>query len=171
MRLYILRHGEAASPTGGGESTLTAQGRLQAVQAAGLVAQEQPPTLILHSPRLRALQTMAALVAAMPGVNCEMSSALLPEGSAGAVENLLANREHDSIALVSHLPLVAALVGWFSSGDSADFRLPGFSPAGLVAMDVEIPARGCGAICYHAFSPDHIRYDHPRTETTTGDQL
>ena len=166
MRLYILRHGEAGTPASGGEKALTELGSWQAQQATALLADEQPPQLILHSPKLRAVQTMQRVAAEIPGRACEPASALLPESNPGAVEDLLKVHGQASILLVSHLPLVAELVAWFTSGDSSDYPLPGYSPAGLVALDMEpVAARGCGVIAYHAFAPDYQRVDISRGGT------
>ncbi|MCZ6830519.1 MAG: phosphohistidine phosphatase SixA [Gammaproteobacteria bacterium] len=156
MRLYILRHGEAATPANGGASALTALGRSQASKVASLLAEDQSPQLILHSPKLRAVQTMEEVRSAVPGASCEVAPALAPESSPTAVEELLAAHDQGSILLISHLPLVAGLVAWFCSGDSRDFPLPGYSPAGLVALDMEPAARGCGIIAYTAFGPDYV---------------
>jgi phosphohistidine phosphatase len=160
MRLYILRHGEAATPPGGGEKALTDSGIWQADQAAALLAGDLRPQLVLHSPKLRALQTMQRVVAAIPGTICEETSALLPEGNTRMVEELLATYRQATILLVSHLPLVAELVAWFTSGERGNYPLPGYSPAGLVALEMEpLAARGCGIISWHAFGPDYSRYD------------
>jgi len=160
MRLYIMRHGEAAAPPGGGEQALTVPGIWQADQVAALLAGDPAPQLVLHSPKLRALQTMQRVAAAIPGIVCEETAALLPEGHPHAVEELLATHQQASILLVSHLPLVAELVAWFTSGALGNYPLPGYSPAGLVALDMEpFAARGCGVMDWHAFGPDYSRYD------------
>jgi phosphohistidine phosphatase len=157
-----MRHGEAATPAGGGEKALTDTGRRQASQSAALLAPAQSPQLVLHSPKLRAVQTMEQvrqhLDTAIPGLVCEETSTLLPQSNPQAVEDMLSGREQDCILLVSHLPLVAELVAWFSSGERGAYPLPGYSPAGLVALECDpVAARGCGAIAWYAFGPDYLR--------------
>lgn len=153
MRIYILRHGEAARADGADEQALTVSGREQ-VAAAGAVLQQLPqPEVIVHSPKLRARQTAALVSAVLPAVPLQESAELVPESSPARVEHLLHSLGADCVLLVSHLPLVANLVGWFRSGEASDFDLPGYPPAGLVALDFEVPARGCATQAFYAWPP------------------
>ena len=53
------------------------------------------------------------------------------------------------------MPLVAYLVGWFTSGDYSDYPLPGYPEAGIVALDMEPPGQGMASIAWYAFPPDY----------------
>ena len=72
MELYLLRHGESVNNTLPEDRhipdpELTDRGRTQAEQLARAVA-PLAPHCVISSPLLRALQTAAPLVAALPGV-------------------------------------------------------------------------------------------------------
>ena len=165
MRLYIVRHGEASRPAAGGEQALTERGFWQAGQAAGLLAVDKPPQLILHSPKRRAVQTMQQITSSITDARCQLDAGLVPESNSALVEKILESRSEDSIALVSHLPLVAELVSWFSAGEHGAYHLPGYTPAGVVALDMEpVAARGCGQIAWYAFAPDYTRRNHATGE-------
>jgi phosphohistidine phosphatase len=153
VRIYILRHGEAARADGADEQALTARGREQ-VAAVGSVLQQLPqPQLIVHSPKLRACQTASIVAGFLPTVPLQESAELVPESSPARVEGLLHGLSVECVLLVSHLPLVANLVGWFRNGDASDYDLPGYPPAGLVGLDSEVPARGCATQAFHAWPP------------------
>ena len=153
MRIYLLRHGQAERLAVGAEQTLTATGRREAAAAAQLLTTLPLPELVIHSPKQRACQTAEIVSQYLPAVPLVQSTALLPESAPAAVESLLLELTVDCVLLVSHLPLVADLVGWLSSGAASDVDLPGYPPAGLVALDAEVPARGCAALAFTAWPP------------------
>lgn len=156
MRVYIVRHGDAVSPPGGGERELTQRGHAEA-QAAGQLLAEQGFDYVLYSPRQRTLQTALHIVDAVGDVGSAEDTSLLPPSSEKQVAAAIERTAASSLVLVSHLPLVADLVGWFISGDARDYPLPGFPPAGIVALDMEIAGQGMATLAWHAFPPEFVQ--------------
>ena len=133
--------------------------QLRVGDAGGLLAAEAIDGL-LYSPKLRTRQTAARILDRLDDVPAEQESSLLPPSSyrriaevAGAAEEKGMQR----LVLVSHLPLVAELVGWFENGDPGDYRLPGFPSGGIVTIDMEFVDRGMGRLAWYAFPPDYQR--------------
>lgn len=153
MRVYIVRHGDAVTPPGGGERELTARGHAEA-QAAGELLAEQGFDYLLYSPKLRTRQTALHIVDAVGDVGSAEEMSLLPPATGNDVAAAIDRAGAASLVLVSHLPLVAELVGWFVSGDARDYPLPGFPPAGIVALDMDIAGQGMASLAWHAFPPE-----------------
>ena len=115
MRLYLMRHAEAAdfAADGGDEQrALTAHGESQArAIAAALVAAGERPELILASPLLRTRQT-GALVAELVGGRVETWDQLLPGAVPDATLAALPGRAGAaaSVMLVGHQPDMGALL-------------------------------------------------------------
>ena len=154
MKLYIVRHGEASAAADGDEPALTATGIEQA-RAAGQILFAEDPGLLLHSPKLRARQTASQILALCPTASQEVAC-LLPSATAYDVAATLEVVEAEgveSVVLVSHLPLVAELAAWFVDGDPTESRLPGFTPAGIVALDVDYIGPQEARLDWYAFSP------------------
>jgi phosphohistidine phosphatase len=160
VKLYIVRHGEASAATGSGdEPGLTATGLEQAKQAGQLLFAEDPG-LLLHSPKLRARQTAQQILALCPAATSQEAGCLLPSATAYDVAGVLEVVEAEgveSVVLVSHLPLVAELVGWFVDGDPSESRLPGYTPAGIVALDTRYIGPQEARLLWYAFAPEFDR--------------
>ena len=154
MRLYIVRHGMALVPPGGRERSLTEQGERDAEAAGELLANEGLDYL-LYSPKLRARQTADLVLEAFSELPNAESQTLVPPSTGQQVLAAAEATGASRIALVSHMPLVAYLVGWFTSGDYSDYPLPGYPEAGIVALDMDVPGRGTASIAWHAFPPDY----------------
>jgi phosphohistidine phosphatase SixA len=155
MRLYIVRHGEARAQ-GAGERSLTLRGETEVDAAGRLLAGEAVDT-VLFSPKLRTRQTAMRLLDAVGEVRSGEEAGLLPPTSCQRVADAVEGYGGNRLVLVSHLPLVAELVGWFRSGDASDYPLAGFPSGGIVALDLEYPACGQGSIAWHAFPPGYER--------------
>ena len=153
MRVYIVRHGDAVHPPGGGERELTPRGESEAAAAGHLLAAEGFDYL-LYSPKLRTRQTALHIVDAVGDVGSREEGSLLPPSSGHEVATAIDAVGVDALVLVSHLPLVAQLVGWFVHGDTRDYPLPGFPPAAIVALDMEVSGQGMAKLAWHAFPPD-----------------
>ena len=82
----------------------------------------------------------------------------MPPSDWQVVANAAEGTGADRVVLVSHLPLVAELVGWFAHGDPGDYRLPGFPSGGIVTLDMAICGRGMASIAWYAFPPDYQRH-------------
>ena len=158
MRLYIVRHGEAMNQ-GGPERSLTPQGAAE-VDIAGLLLAAESVERVLYSPKLRTRQTTERILAAVGEVPAAEEMSLLPPSSYRQVAGAAESAGVERLVLVSHLPLVAELVGWFCSGHPADYPLPGFPSGGIVALDMEIPECGVASLAWYAFPPDYQRLTH-----------
>lgn len=162
MKLYIVRHGEAAAARTDGERPLTPKGVLQAREAGKLLF-AQDPQLILFSPKLRTRETASQIVAMCHGAESAVENALLPPATvydvAGALE-IAEQRGMQRIVMVSHLPLVEELVSWLVDGDFREYSLPGFPPAGIVALDTEFVGPDTSRLEWYAFPPEFSRTTH-----------
>ena len=156
MKLYIVRHGDASAAGSGGERPLTELGLEKAAAAGQLLAAEQPQR-VLYSPKLRTRQTAEAIVTACGGIASVEEESLLPPSSAYDVCAAVEESGADNIVLVSHMPLVAELVAWFTRGESRsesrDYALPGFPPAGVVALDMNYTGAAEAELEWYAFPP------------------
>jgi phosphohistidine phosphatase SixA len=153
MRLYIVRHGEALNQ-GGPERSLTPRGEAE-IDTAGRLLAEESVGGVLYSPKLRTRQTAARILDAVGDVPAEPEPALLPPSSYRRIADLAEGSGLHRLVLVSHLPLVAELVGWFTSGDPGDYRLPGFPSGGIVTLDLDPVERGMGQLAWYAFPPEY----------------
>jgi phosphohistidine phosphatase len=157
VKLYIVRHGEASAATGAGdEPGLTATGLEQAKQAGQLLFAEDP-ALLLHSPKLRARQTAQQISALCTAAVSQEAGSLLPSATAydvAATLEVIESEGVEAVVLVSHLPLVAELVAWFVDGDPAASRLPGYSPAGIVALELKYIGPQEARLLWYAFAPE-----------------
>jgi phosphohistidine phosphatase len=131
MRLYLVRHAEAAAGSPDELRPLTPGGREQAralgadLREAGVV-----PDAIVTSPLLRARET-GLLVGHELGVDATVDDRLSPGATADAVSDAVAGRGETVIA-VGHQPdcsrIAAALTGEAP---------PDFPPAGALAISLE----------------------------------
>ena len=117
MKLWILRHGEAqAQAETDAQRRLTAHGRAQVLDSAEAL-REQPLQAVLVSPYVRAQQT-----AALVRETLELGEPLLtvpwltPDASPADVVAGLSTLPYETVLLVSHQPLVGALVSWLEAG-------------------------------------------------------
>jgi phosphohistidine phosphatase len=156
MRLYVVRHGDAVVPPGGRERSLTPRGERDA-EAAGELLAQQGLDYLLHSPKLRAHQTAELILEAFDGLGHAAAPSLVPPSTGQLVVEAVERTGARRVALVSHMPLVAYLVGWFTSGEYSHYPLPGFPEAGIVALDADIPARGLASVAWYAFPPDYTQ--------------
>jgi phosphohistidine phosphatase len=155
MRLYVVRHGEALNQ-GGAERSLTPRGAIEVGQAAALLAAEDVQW-VLYSPKLRTRQTAERIIKAAINVRAAEENSLLPPSQWQAVATAAERTAADRVVLVSHLPLVAELVGWFTDGDPGAYPLPGFPSGGIVTLDMSICGRGMASIAWYAFPPGYQR--------------
>jgi phosphohistidine phosphatase len=147
----ILRHGEAepSSPDGDGARPLTDTGAEQVrTLARRLAAEGWAPDRVLVSPLLRAQETgaliLAALLAPPP---LETLNELQPEADPGdlaaALQGLGATGGH--LLLVSHMPLVARLCGFFCG------RAEAFLPADMARLECPDGPPTRGAAVWRGF--------------------
>ena len=127
MRLFLVRHAEAASGTPDELRTLTPQGREQARRLGERLREEGvAPDAILSSPLLRARETAAALALGP----AEPEERLAPGAGPDDVRAAIAGRG-ETVVVVGHQPdcseITLALTGEerpFAPADVAEIRLP-----------------------------------------------
>jgi phosphohistidine phosphatase len=114
MHLAIIRHGVAEDGADDFSRALTARGRkrFKAV-VAGLGELGQRFELVLHSPKVRALET-AELLAPL-AERLEVTT-LLARAPSPALLDLL---KADPMAVVGHEPHLSALAAWLTLGDQS----------------------------------------------------
>lgn len=141
MKLWILRHGEAeARANTDAQRRLTVHGREQVMRTAGYLL-AQPLQAIFASPYVRAQQT-AALVSEALGFDKPVSTVpwLTPESDMQQVIGELDRLGLEHVLLVSHQPLVGALVGMLEHGHAQ--QPAAMHTASLAELEGEWPLAG-----------------------------
>jgi phosphohistidine phosphatase SixA len=130
VRLYLVRHAEAAPGEPDDLRSLTSAGRA-AARALGerLRAEETGPTVVLTSPLLRARQTGAELAGAL-GCGTEPDERLAPGATTETLRAALAGRG-DEVVVVGHQPDCGRIAAELTGGAE-----PAFPPAGLVVLEL-----------------------------------
>ena len=141
MKVWVLRHGEAEPHAARDElRNLTAHGREQVLRSAAHLL-GQPLDAILASPYVRAQQTAqlvhGALAFAEPVKTVPW---LTPESDPRQVVDKLDALGLQNVLLVSHQPLVGALVGWLVQGNPQG-RAP-MATASLAELEGEAALAG-----------------------------
>jgi phosphohistidine phosphatase SixA len=112
VRLFLVRHAEAAPGDPDDLRPLTAAGRDAARELAARLAAEHPD-VVVSSPLLRARETAAAIAEAA-GIGVETDERLAPGAGADDVRGA-AHGRGDTVVLVGHQPdcseIVLALTG------------------------------------------------------------
>lgn len=127
MRLFLVRHAEAAPGEPDDLRPLTDAGREAARVLGESIAAHEPRTVIC-SPLLRARETASAIAKAA-GVQAEPDERLAPGATLDDLREALGGREHPVVA-VGHQPdcseIMRALTGedrQFAPGDAAELEL------------------------------------------------
>jgi phosphohistidine phosphatase len=135
--LLVLRHAETQEAPPGGDDfsrPLTSAGQ-QAASSLAPVVNELSPELVVHSPALRVEQTLAAL--RLPPLPTRRDPELYGAEAEDLLELVRGFGDDDDpgcVLLVGHNPGVHHLVLELTGGE----RLPGFPPAALAVVDLEI---------------------------------
>ena len=151
MTIYILRHGQAEAQITTDEARqLTDKGRIDAsrvVQAR--VADMAHLAQIWASPLVRAQQTAALAAEYFPGKSIQTTELLVPEANPQALMDWLdeinAQQPGQSVLLVSHQPLVGALVNMLC-GKPDEYYPMGTSS--LAAIRAEVVAADMGDLLW-----------------------
>jgi len=131
MRLYLVRHAEAAPGDPDELRPLTAQGRDQARELGKRMRDDlTPPEAILTSPLLRARETGGELSRALE-VEAEPDERLAPGATADDVRAALAGRG-DPVVVVGHQPDCGQIAAALSGGPE-----PRFPAGSLVIVEFE----------------------------------
>jgi phosphohistidine phosphatase SixA len=130
VRLYLVRHAEAAPGEPDDLRPLTPGGRIAARDLGErLAAQGVAPAAVLSSPLLRARETAAELSRSL-GCDPQTDERLAPGATAETVRAAIAGRG-DAVVVVGHQPDCGRIAAELSGGDE-----PAFPPAGLVVLEL-----------------------------------
>ena len=130
MRLYLVRHAEAAPGEPDELRALTPEGRRQARELAQrLHAEGVEPDAILTSPLLRARETGDAIADAT-GVEAQPDERLAPGATEQDVRDAVAGRG-DTVVVIGHQPDCGRIAAALGGGEE-----PRFPAAGCVALDL-----------------------------------
>lgn len=131
MRLYLVRHAEAAPGEPDELRTLTPEGREQA-RALGerLRNEDAAPAVVLTSPLLRARETGDELARALD-VESEPDERLAPGASVDDVRAVVEGRG-DQIVVVGHQPDCGQVAAALTGGPE-----PRFPAGGLVVIELD----------------------------------
>jgi phosphohistidine phosphatase len=129
MRIYLVRHGEAAPGEPDHERPLTTAGLEQARRVGERLATESPrPVAVLTSPLLRARQT-AELIAAPLGLEPEPDERLAPGATVDDVRAAVAGR--GAAVVVGHQPDCGHIASELTGAAE-----PAFPPGGMVVIEL-----------------------------------
>lgn len=153
MRLVLVRHGEAEPlRTRDGERVLTARGHQQAeATGAWLAGQVSGSVMLVCSTYQRAQETAGHIRQALPQAAFRIVEGITSEDDVRtAMVRLGAIDVVETLVVVSHMPLVAALAGWLADG-----HLAGATPFALAEARVyDVPLWGASqAIFRERFIP------------------
>jgi phosphohistidine phosphatase len=131
MRLYLVRHGEAAPGDPDESRPLTSEGREQArALGARLRNEDASPSVVLTSPLLRARETGAELAKALD-VDTEPEERLAPGATVEDVRAAVEGRG-EQVVVVGHQPDFGQIAAALTGGPE-----PRFPAGGLVVLDLE----------------------------------
>ena len=128
MRLFVVRHAEAAPGEPDELRPLTPAGRDTARELGARLAPAQPEAVI-SSPLLRARET-AEQIARAAGVSPEPDERLAPGATAATVREALADRPGRTVVVVGHQPDCSEIVLELTGRDVS------FPPAGVAELDL-----------------------------------
>lgn len=130
MRLYLVRHAQAAGGEPDELRPLTAEGRADARALGERLARDGVhAAAVVSSPLLRARETAAELGRAL-GCEPEADERLAPGATAELVRAAVADRG-DEVVVVGHQPDCALIAAELGGGDP-----PPFPPAGLAVLEL-----------------------------------
>ena len=130
MRLFLVRHAEAAPGEPDELRPLTLAGRKTArALGARLAKQGLKPDAVLSSPLLRARETAAELGRAL-GCAPEADERLAPGATAADLRDAVAGRG-EAVVVVGHQPDCGLIVAEIAGGSP-----PKFPPGGMAALEL-----------------------------------
>ena len=130
MRVFLVRHAEAAPGEPDELRTLTSTGRSQARElGARLAADGVRPAVVLTSPLLRARETGGELARAT-GASAQPDERLAPGATTEDVRAVVAGRGRD-VVVVGHQPDCGRIAAELTGGEE-----PPFPAAGMVVIDL-----------------------------------
>jgi phosphohistidine phosphatase len=135
--LLLLRHAKAAPAEPGmadRDRPLAARGHRQAALMGEAIAEGWPPDLILCSPSRRTLETMADVVAALPGAPRTIQAESLYGGNSGAYLTAVAENggEASRHLVIGHNPAIHETAVMLATSPDAKMRVK--FPTGALAV-------------------------------------
>jgi len=156
MKIFIMRHGEAANTFGeDSRRLLTKKGLLETEKMGQWLARSEPKlTNVFVSPYLRAQQTCKNVIDALSkmrqlnGITPETLDFITPSGDARQVHDFIdgillhkdslikdnCSDDHQAILFISHMPFVSYLVAELTGS----LNTPIFSTAAIAIIDYDI---------------------------------
>lgn len=135
MRLYLVQHGEACKKEVDPDRPLTDQGREDIDRLAAFLKQAGiRPDRVIHSGKLRAMQTAGRLTDAIaPGLTLEANGGINPNDDPKAFDSHKKGGGKE-IMVVGHLPFMAKLVSHLLLGDR-DKPVIAYRPSSVVCLE------------------------------------
>jgi phosphohistidine phosphatase len=136
MKLYLVQHGEACAKEVNPERPLTDQGQAAIDRLAAFLKQAGIRIdRVIHSEKLRAIQTAERLAAAIaPGVELETSGIINPNDSPKAFDWQSDSWDRATL-VVGHLPFMAKLVSHLVIEDENRF-ITAYQPGSIVCLEL-----------------------------------
>jgi len=124
VRLFLVRHAEAAPDEPDDLRTLTTQGKQQARELGRRFARKGvKPDAVISSPLLRARETAEGIASAL-GVDAEQDERLAPGATPEDVRAVVAGRGN-TVVVVGHQPDCGQIVAAISGGAAPEFPAGG----------------------------------------------
>lgn len=142
-RIFLLRHGQAERDAARDElRNLTLQGRSEVAAVAEVIrAKGVLPVRIVSSPYVRARQTADIVAHALSaGEVVEVPGVTPDDNPQRALQVLDTLSKHGDVMLVTHMPLIGALIGLLCDGMASSG--PGVDTAAGVLLEGELIAPG-----------------------------
>jgi len=136
MKLYLVQHGEACAKEVNPERPLTDQGQADIDRLAAFLKQAGIRIdRVIHSEKLRAIQTAERLAAAIaPGVERETSGIINPNDSPKAFDWQSDSWDRATL-VVGHLPFMAKLVSHLVIEDE-NRLITAYQPGSIVCLEL-----------------------------------
>jgi phosphohistidine phosphatase SixA len=136
MRLYLVRHAEAAPGEPDELRSLTPRGRRQARDlGARLAVEGAGGATVLTSPLLRARETGEEVARAL-GASARPDERLAPGATAAGVRDAATEHQHTVVA-IAHQPDCGRIAAELTGGPE-----PSFPTAGVVVIELAAPGLG-----------------------------
>lgn len=136
MKLYCVRHGTAENPEVDMERPLTEQGRQDVEKVAMTMgARGLHVDHLMHSPKLRAIQTAEIVARSLQAEHVSQCEQLLDEMN--DVEPLveMIDAWHEDTMLVGHLPFMHKLINALVLDDQHHEPIINYPPGTVVCLD------------------------------------
>jgi phosphohistidine phosphatase len=136
MKLYLVQHGEACAKEVNPERPLTDQGQADIDRLAAFLKQAGIQIdRVIHSEKLRAIQTAERLAAAIaPGVELETSGIINPNDNPKAFDWQSESWDRATL-VVGHLPFMAKLVSHLVIEDE-NRLITAYQPGSIVCLQL-----------------------------------